>query len=64
MLAWLYDFFMSFVTFLLGYFGFDLKKKSVSFADDTKDEEKPSEEAAPVAETAAVETEQPVTESA
>jgi hypothetical protein len=37
MLAWLYDFFMSFVTFLLGYFGFDLKKKSVSFAEDTKE---------------------------
>lgn len=64
MLTWLYDLLVSFVTFLLGYFGFDLKKKSVSFAEDTKEEEKPSEEVAPVAELAAVETEQPVTESA
>jgi hypothetical protein len=63
MLAWLYDLFMSIVTFILGFFGMDLKKKSVSFAEDAKEDEKPSEEAAPVAEAAAVET-PVVTESA
>ena len=52
MLAWLYDLFLSFVTFVLGLFGFDLKKKSVSFADDVKDT--PTESATPVTAAAAV----------
>jgi hypothetical protein len=34
MLDWLYDIFVSIVTFFLGLFGFDLKKRSVSFADE------------------------------
>jgi hypothetical protein len=61
MLTWIYDLLVSFVTFLLGFFGFDLKKKSVSFAEDTKEDTKDTEEAEPIVEAAA---EQPVTESA
>lgn len=34
MLSYLYDLIMSFVTMILGFFGIDMKKKSVSFADD------------------------------
>jgi len=34
MLSYLYDLIMSFVTMILGFFGIDIKKKSVSFADD------------------------------
>ena len=51
MLAWLYDLFLSFVTFVLGLFGFDLKKKSVSFADDVKDT--PTDSATPIVTAAA-----------
>lgn len=40
MLTYLYDLFMSFVTFILGFFGIQMGKKSVSFAEDTKEESK------------------------
>lgn len=53
MLSYLYELLMSFVTMILGFFGIDMKKKSVSFADDvekkeevvtpTQEENKPSE---------------------
>jgi hypothetical protein len=36
MLSYLYELIMSFVTLVLGFFGIDMKKKSVSFADDNK----------------------------
>ena len=36
MLSYLYELLMSFVTMILGFFGIDMKKKSVSFADDTE----------------------------
>ena len=57
MLSYLYELLMSFVTLVLGFFGIDLKKKSVSFADevDKKDEvqsEEPAKEETPVAESA------------
>jgi hypothetical protein len=39
MLTWLYELLISFVSFILGIFGIQMNKKSVSFADDieTKD---------------------------
>jgi hypothetical protein len=37
MLSWLYDIFVAIVSFVMGLFGFDLKKRSVTFADDVKD---------------------------
>jgi FMN-dependent NADH-azoreductase len=40
MLEKLYELFMSFVTMILGFFGIELGKKSVSFAEGTKEEEK------------------------
>jgi hypothetical protein len=42
MLTYLYELFMSFVTYILGFFGIELGKKSVSFADEVekKDEAK------------------------
>jgi hypothetical protein len=57
MLGYLYELFMSFVTLVLGFFGIDLKKKSVSFADEVekKDEvqtEEPAKEETAVAESA------------
>jgi len=36
MLSWLYDIFVALVSFIMGLFGFDLKKRSVTFADDVK----------------------------
>jgi hypothetical protein len=47
MLSYLYDLLMSIVTYVLGLFGIDMKKKSVSFADegDKKEEQvTPAEE--------------------
>lgn len=38
MLSYLYDLLMSFVTFILGFFG--CSKKSVTFAEDVKEEAK------------------------
>jgi hypothetical protein len=37
MLSWLYDIFVAIVSFVMGLFGFDLKKRSVTFADDVKE---------------------------
>jgi hypothetical protein len=59
MLDRLYDLFMSLVTMILGFFGIQLGKKSVSFAEDVKDEVKAEESApleAPAVETPSVET--------
>jgi hypothetical protein len=39
MLGAIYELFMSFVTFILGLFGLDMKKKSVSFADEVEKKE-------------------------
>ena len=47
MLSYLYDLLMSIVTFVLGLFGIEMKKKSVSFADEA---EKKEEQATPVEE--------------
>lgn len=51
MLTWLYELLMSFVTMILGFFGVDMKKKSVSFADEVEKTESTestsSEEVAP-----------------
>ena len=46
MLSYLYELLMSFVTMILGFFGIDLKKKSVSFADEVEKKEAESEEPA------------------
>ena len=40
MLTWLYELFMTFVTFVMSFFGVELGKKSVTFASDVKEEEK------------------------
>jgi len=48
MLSWLYDIFVAVVTFVMGLFGFDLKKRSVTFADDAKDAPKESVTTSPV----------------
>ena len=44
MLTWLYDIFVAIVSFVMSFFGFDLKKRSVSFASDVNEEEKKEEE--------------------
>ena len=44
MLTWLYDIFLAIVSFVMSFFGFDLKKRSVTFASDVKEEEKKEEE--------------------
>lgn len=38
MLTWLYDIFVAIVSFVMSFFGFDLKKRSVTFASDAKEE--------------------------
>ena len=38
MLTWLYDIFVAIVSFVMSFFGIDLKKRSVSFASDVKEE--------------------------
>jgi len=52
MLTWLYDLFMTFVTFVMSFFGMDPSKKSVTFASDVKveDERKEEDLVAPKAE--------------
>jgi len=47
MLTWLYDLLMTFVTFIMSFFGVDLKKKNVSFASDANEEEKKEDEVKP-----------------
>ena len=44
MLTWLYDIFVAIVSFVMSFFGFDLKKKGVTFASDVNEEEKKEEE--------------------
>ena len=39
MLTWLYELIISFVSFILGLFGIQMNKKSVSFADDVEKKE-------------------------
>jgi hypothetical protein len=39
MLDWLYEQLMAIITFILGLFGLSLDKKSVTFAEDTKNTE-------------------------
>jgi hypothetical protein len=39
MLTWLYELLISFVSFILGLFGIQMNKKSVSFADDVDKKE-------------------------
>lgn len=51
MLEKLYELFMSFVTYILGFFGIELGKKSVTFAEDVKKDEAPAvaqEESKPI----------------
>ena len=51
MLTWLYDIFVAIVSFVMSFFGFDLKKRSVTFASDVKEEEKKEDDlVAPKAE--------------
>jgi hypothetical protein len=38
MLGWLYDIFVAIVSFIMGLLGFDLTKRSVTFAEGTKEE--------------------------
>jgi hypothetical protein len=44
MLTWLYDIFVAIVSFVMSFFGFDLKKRSVTFASDVKEEEEEKKE--------------------
>jgi hypothetical protein len=37
MLSWLYDIFVTIVSFIMGLFGFDLKKRSVHFEDEVEE---------------------------
>lgn len=55
MLTWLYELLMSFVTMILGFFGVDMKKKSVSFADEVEKKEETAEQVSKE-ETAVVES--------
>jgi hypothetical protein len=51
MLTWLYDIFLAIVSFVMSFFGVDLKKRSVSFASDVKEDEKKEDDlVAPKAE--------------
>jgi hypothetical protein len=43
MFGHIYDLLISFVTVILGFFGFDLKKKTVTFSEDTKKAEEAEE---------------------
>ncbi len=43
MLGYVYELFMSLVTMILGFFGIQIGKKSVSFAEDVKDGETSTE---------------------
>jgi hypothetical protein len=44
MLTYLYELLVSFITFILGFIGIDLKKKSVSFADEGENKDEVVEE--------------------
>lgn len=48
MLSYLYNLLMSFVTYILGFFGIEFGKKSVTFADEV--EKKDAAESAPAKE--------------
>ena len=48
MFSYFYDILMSFITLILGFFGIDMKKKAVSFADNVKEDSVPVEEQHPV----------------
>ena len=39
MLTWLYELLMTFVAFVLGLFGIQMNKKSVSFADEVENKD-------------------------
>lgn len=62
MLSWLYDMFVAVVTFVMGLFGFDLKKRSVTFADDVKDAPKGSVTPPPATSISVAAETTPVTE--
>jgi hypothetical protein len=40
MLTWLYDIFLAIVSFVMSFFGVDLKKRNVTFASDVNEDEK------------------------
>jgi hypothetical protein len=44
MLTWLYDIFVAIVSFVMSFFGFDLKNRSVTFAPDVKEDEEKKED--------------------
>jgi len=44
MLTWLYELLITFVTFVMSFFGVDINKKSVTFASDVKEEEAKNED--------------------
>jgi len=44
MLGWLYDIFVAVISFIMSLLGFDLTKRTVTFAEGTKDNEQPSQE--------------------
>jgi hypothetical protein len=52
MLTYLYELLMSFVTYILGFFGIEFGKKTVTFADDVEKKEE-----APVVQEEAKQTE-------
>ena len=59
MLTWLYDIFLAIVSFVMSFFGFDLKKRSVTFASDVKEEEKKEDVVTPPAEDVGPSTDAP-----
>jgi hypothetical protein len=60
MLTWLYDLLMTFVTFVMSFFGVELGKKNVTFASDVKEDEKKEDVATPKAEDVAPSSDAPV----
>jgi hypothetical protein len=56
MLTWLYDIFVAIVSFVMSFFGIDLKKRSVSFASDVKEEEEKKADEVKVDDVAPVST--------
>lgn len=58
MLSYLYELFMSFVTLILGFFGIEIGKKSVTFADEVEKKDEGPASAPPQEETKSVESTQ------
>lgn len=51
MLSYFYELLMSFITFILGFFGIQIGKKTVRFADNIEEKKETSDKIDPVTDT-------------